>query len=287
MTRRLCVLVLLVLAALAGPARADEPAHGAVALLPLDADAKLAIYGQPVASELARALVAGGIEVVVVGPKMAVPDKAWLIVDGTITAGKGDTVVLALRVRNPVDGSALPAKPAATAQGLPNIDKAAAELSAELLPVVRDGLAMVAASRTPSPPVEPKDKPHVAVVTPDAPQPLVLALTGADPLHAALALEAAPWAAKRNYAIVDRGNGLQLALDVKRYSVTKDAIPYARARVRAKITSGGSVLFDRVVVTDSVLGDKDIAPDVLSRRTAREVLDILRPHMRRAVPGWK
>lgn len=285
---RLCVLVLL---ALAVPARADETAqHGAVALLPLDADAKLAIYGQPVASEIARALVAGGIDVVVVGPKMAVPDKAWLVVDGTITAGKGDAVVLALRVRNPVDGSIIPTKPQATAQGLPNIDKAAAELSAALLPVVRDGLKAIAVENAKKlRPVDPVEKPHVVVVKPDSPQPLVLVLApgGDETLRAALALEAKPWAAKRNYTIADAGTGLQLALEVKRYSATKDAIPYAKARVRAKILDGKTVLFDRVVVTDSVLGDKDIAPGALATRTAREVLDILRPHMRRAVAGWR
>ncbi len=79
---------LLALLVLVGVARAEpEPAH-AVALLPLDADAKLELYGQPVASELARALVQGGLDVVVVGPKMAVPEKARLVVDGTIKFGK-------------------------------------------------------------------------------------------------------------------------------------------------------------------------------------------------------
>ena len=286
--RRICVLVSLVLA-VAGTARAEEPPLGAVALLPLDADAKLAIYGQPVASEVARALVAGGIDVVVVGPKMAVPDKAWLVVDGTI-AGKGDAVVLALRVRNPVDGTTLPTKPSATAQGLPNIDKAAVELSAALLPVVREELRRISDAKTATRPVDkPYDPPHVAVVKPDAPQPLVLALapTGDETLRAALEMEVRPWAAKRNYTIADAGNGLQLALEVKRYATTKDTIPYARARVRAKIINGSTVLFDRVVVTDSVVGDKGIAPDALATRTAREVLDILRPHMRRAVAGWR
>ncbi|MBL9013417.1 MAG: hypothetical protein JNL83_04525 [Myxococcales bacterium] len=286
---RICLLVLLALAAGAGRARADEPPLGAVALLPLDADARLAIYGQPVASEIARALVAGGIDVVVVGPRMAVPDRAWLVVDGTI-AGKGDAVVLSLRVRNPVDGAILPTKPTATAQGLPNIDKAAVELSAALLPVVRDELRRISAATVATTKQgAPVQRPNVAVVKPDAPRPLVLALApNGDPLlRDALAAAAKPWAAKRNDAIADAGPGLQLALVVKRYAATNDAIPYARARVRAKITNGGTVLFDRVVVTDSVLGDKGIAPAALATRTAREVLDILRPHMRRAVAGWR
>src|SRR5665811_771674 len=83
---------------------ADEPAH-AVALLPLDADAKLELYGQPVASEVARALVHGGIEVVVVGPKMAVPAQARLVVDGTIKSGKGDNVEITVRIRDALDGT--------------------------------------------------------------------------------------------------------------------------------------------------------------------------------------
>src|SRR5262245_21447863 len=126
------VLALLAVLFVTGPARADD----AVALLPLDADAKLEIYGQPVASELARALVAGGVDVVVVGPKMAVPERAKLIVDGQITATKQDAVVLSLRIRNPVDGTTL-STTQASAQGLQNIDKAAAELSAKLLPLVK------------------------------------------------------------------------------------------------------------------------------------------------------
>src|SRR5262245_6945332 len=72
-----------------------------VALLPLDGEKRLEIYGQPVAKEIARAMIAGGIDVVVVGANMSVPDHAQLIVDGTIKAGKGDSVTLAIRIRDP------------------------------------------------------------------------------------------------------------------------------------------------------------------------------------------
>src|SRR4249919_3150487 len=79
----------------ASPARAEPAAQGdAVALLPLDAERSLEIYGQPVASELARALVAGSVQVVVVGPKMAVPERARLIIDGTISLGKASAVTI-------------------------------------------------------------------------------------------------------------------------------------------------------------------------------------------------
>jgi hypothetical protein len=278
---RLCVIS-LVLAVLAPPVRAES--EDVVALLPLDADARLTIYGQPVASEIARALVQGGIEVVVVGPKMAVPERAKLIVDGTISASKSDLVTLTLRLRNRVDGTTVGPKIEATAQGLPNIDKAASDLSAKILPVVRAQLAALHAPVIPDrPPV------HVAVVAPEAMQAMTLELSAAssaEPLRAALATAITPWAARNNYE-VKTGGKLALTLDVKRYSVTNAKIPYATARVKVRVVDGGTKVFERVVITNSVLGDKDIAPAVLAARTAREVLDILRPHLRRVIGAWR
>ncbi|HEY5934096.1 MAG TPA: hypothetical protein VIU61_05670, partial [Kofleriaceae bacterium] len=125
--------------ALGQPAPIPPPKGDAVALLPLDTDARLELYGQPVASEIARALIAGGIDVVVVGPKMAVPDRAKLVVDGTIK-GKGDAVVLTIRVRIRENGKALQPQPLeSTAPSLTAIDKAAEDLARRLLPIVRDG----------------------------------------------------------------------------------------------------------------------------------------------------
>src|SRR5260221_13795303 len=89
----------IVLAA-AGGAHAD-PAKTSLALLPLDADAKLEVYSQPVASEIARSLTQGGFDVVVVGPKMGVPESARLVIDGTIRLGKGDAITLVVRIRDP------------------------------------------------------------------------------------------------------------------------------------------------------------------------------------------
>ena len=139
-----CVVALgLGLAALAAAPRHSlgEPAPYGVALLPLEADKGLEIYGQPVASEMARALAAGNIRVVVLGPRMAVPDRTGLIIDGTIAQGKGSAVTISLRIRR-ADGGALTRKSlAASAPGLAKIDGAAAELSAQLLPAVRELLA--------------------------------------------------------------------------------------------------------------------------------------------------
>ncbi|HEU4726764.1 MAG TPA: hypothetical protein VFT22_02715, partial [Kofleriaceae bacterium] len=128
------------LVGLAPLARAEPGAADAVALLPLDAERSLEIYGQPVASEIARALVAGSVQVVVVGPRMAVPERARLIIDGTISLGKASAVTISLRIRDPLDGKVLDTL-SATAPGLAKIDSAAAELSARILPIIRDKLA--------------------------------------------------------------------------------------------------------------------------------------------------
>ena len=107
-----------------GIVRADsEP----VALLPLDADARLEIYGQPVAAEIARALTNGKLTVVLVEAKMAVPDGTKLVVAGSITS-KGAAVVLGVQVRNPANGEVTDRleEPAANVAA---IGKAAAKLA--------------------------------------------------------------------------------------------------------------------------------------------------------------
>ena len=119
---RLLVLVCVVL--LGATAYADT-----IAMLPLDGEKRLEIYGQPVAAEIARALKAAGLDVVVVGARMGVPDGANLIVDGTIKAAKNKQIELAIRIRDPRDGTTLETLPAPTTK-LDNLDKAAAELSA-------------------------------------------------------------------------------------------------------------------------------------------------------------
>src|SRR5689334_18872221 len=191
--RVVCLLALIVLAAAPGPARAqaarpDAP-RGAVALLPLDAGPRLEIYGQAVATEIARALTAGGIEVVVVGANMDVPAAARLIVDGTLAAEKGQ-VALSMRVRSARDNTVLDTL-SATAPGLAQIDKAASDLSARVLPVVRDRLAALAERAGGDRPGLPPPPDGAAGA---GGPPLLVALAaarGTEPLRAALA-EAAP-----------------------------------------------------------------------------------------------
>ena len=299
-------LGLCVVAALAGLATRGvaEPAGAvtdAVALLPLDAERSLEIYGQPVASELARALVAGGVSVVVVGPRMAVPARARLIIDGTIGVGRASSITIALRIRNPIDGVVLETL-AASAPGLANIDSAASELSARILPLVRDRLAELLRPPVADPP-RPAGPARID-------RPLLVAITDARrgappvPLLAALDAAVADWGRAQHRAIqkldpgeLDRkraartvaASGADLAFGfwILDYAAETGALPMARARVRVQITDARAVVFDRVVATDTVLGEPGLRAPELAARVAREVLAILRPHLRRSVASWQ
>jgi hypothetical protein len=301
MLRFLTCLAVAVVLASTGRAHAED----AVALLPLDSDRELEIYGQPVASELARVLVAGKIDVVVVGRKMAVPERARLIVDGTITNGKGGAVVLTVRVRNTADGTVL-ATMESTAPTLANIDKAAADLSARVLPSVRQLLAATA------PPVNgikpPVDvKPPLVATTPK-PRPMLVAFASkrgdAERLRAPLTTAVATWAArhlreptpvatdklsKKLAAQTVKASGLDLAIsfEILSFEIEPEEIPLGRARVRVRISDAVGIVFDRVITTDTVVGDKLLTVEKLAERTAREVVDIMRPHVKRTVAGWR
>jgi hypothetical protein len=289
----------------AEPAPASQPASPsqgeAVALLPLDADKSLEIYGQPVASEIARALVAGNVQVVVVGPRMAVPERARLIIDGKIALGKASAVTLSIRIRNTSDGVVLETL-SATAPGLARIDSAAADLSARILPLVRDRLAARhppedhgRVVEVPAPP--PPDRPVLVAIA--APRPS----SATAPLAGALEAEVASWSVAHHRrvqkldpsklaapvatrTVATSGSDLALGFWVLDYASEAGKPPMARARVRVQITTPSEVVFDRIVSTDSVLGDPGLAPPELAARVAREVLAILRPHLRRGVPSW-
>lgn len=316
LTQRLvvCVLAAGCLAGLPSRVHAEPAARGdAVALLPLDTDRSLEIYGQPVANELARALVDGSVAVVVVGPKMAVPERARLIIDGTIVLGKASAVTISIRIRNTLDGLVLETL-SATAPGLAKIDGAAAELAARVVPIVKDKLA---APHRQAQPLDDHGHGHV-IQTPTPPtpptpsaafRPMLVAL--ADATHApngafllgALDAAVAEWAHAHHRqvgkldpgkldpklapkavaaAAADRAIGFWI-LD---YQPEAGELPMARARVRVRIAGASAILFDRVVVTDTVLGEKGLPPAELAARVAREILAILRPHMRRHVVSW-
>ncbi len=298
MVRALMIFLVL----MGGVARGDDR----VALLPLDAEKGLEIYGQPVASEVARALREGKIEIEVIGAKMAVPDSAKLIVDGTIAAGKKKDIVLSLRIRNPVDGVVL-ATVQSTAAGIANIDKAAADVSARLMPVLRERLAAL----RPTTPVDPDHGTMHEVTQPPAPdlRPMLAVVSmrenESDPLRAALTVQLDAQLRKvyRTPQLVDPAKmtrelatdtvkssklDLGMLLEITSYTLEiEDNIPIARAHVRFRVTDAVGIVFDRVVVTDSVVGEKNMSLAQLAERVAREVLDIARPHLKRKVTAWR
>ncbi|MGE3456258.1 MAG: hypothetical protein AB7O24_14195, partial [Kofleriaceae bacterium] len=234
----------------------------AVALLPLDAPPRLEIYGQPVASEIARALIAGGVDVVVVGPKMAVPARAKLIVDGTI-AGTTSAILLTIRIRNPSDGTVIDTFQS-SATGITNIDHAAADISARVLPAVRDRLAKLDAPTRPNKVAERLvlDKPPVVALLA-----ITAATTESEPLRAAMVDAAETWSRGhgRTPNVIDAGqlagklapvtvkdtaSDLAISFDVigyrvSRYGAGPNAVAMARARVRVRIATGSAVVFDR------------------------------------------
>jgi hypothetical protein len=310
--------VLLTIGISVGVAHAQPAPRDAIALLPFDGrkpdgktpDTRLEIYGQPIAVEIARALGAADIEVVLVGAQNKVPDRVKLILGGTIT-GKGSSIVVTLSVRrNPTTLVFPDGKPSedieVIAPNLTAIDPAAKELSEKAVPAVRDKLAALrGAPTTPKPdngitPVAPRKLPAIVVAIAADPGNAIQA----EPLRAALGEQVPAWARRNRHEArpVDAStlaaklapktvtsNGVErgMAFEVLAYSVdVADRIPLARARVRVRIADTSSVIFDRVVTTDTVVGERDMPPAKLVARVASEVLAIVRPHVRRTVATW-
>jgi hypothetical protein len=300
MTLRLLTMLLAMLCIAPRIARAEsEP----IALLPLDADGRLEIYGQPVAAEIARALTDGKLTVVVVEAKMAIPDGTKLVVAGSIT-GKGTAVVLGVQVRNPADGTVTDKleEPAANVAG---IGKAAAKLAERLAPVVKARLEVLRKVVVPDRKPPPDVRPQVAL-------PVILLGVGVS-MNASLIVE--PFrqalidsvnrtlrANQRQPSPVDASTlGAQLAVqtvatarasrgivfEILDYAIEPGMIPLVRARVRVRIADGTQVQFDEVLATDTIVGDKLSPPAVLAFRTAREIMTILRPHLRKLEPQWR
>jgi hypothetical protein len=281
--------------ATATTARADKPADvDTIALLPLDADKKLELYGQPVAAELARALRGAHVEVVVVGANMTVPERARLVVRGKIIADKGDALALSVQISDPRSGALLDSL-ATTAPKLTAIDRAAAELGRLVVAAVQKRLAeprLVGTTSVPREPLEPR-KPAAPPAEPTFAFD-VSSKSGADPLRVALPDAIAAFAREHHAvaraASIDKlaGDAFGIALEVRELVVEPGAVPTARARVRVRIAQhGGETAWDRVVVTDTIVGDKGMATDALAARVAREVLAIVQPHLRRVVPTWR
>jgi len=279
-----------------------------IAMLPLDTEKRLEIYSQPVAGAIAQGLKAVGLDVVVVGANMQVPKNAQLIVDGAITKGKGKDVSVAIRIRDPRDGTVLENVPPQTAP-IDNIDKAASELSARVVPLVQSHLAELAkrAAEKQPPPVEGKSP-----VVPATP--IVLTSVAIDKkktgailqlLDDALSQEVGVWAKAQHREakpvgreLLDRKAAVKtigdhhtdggIAFEVRGFEIErKGGIPFARARVLVRIASAAEVKFERVVRTDTVVGEKGMPDTALAARVAREVLAITTPNIRRALVTWQ
>ena len=291
------LLVLLVLAGCARVASA-EPApstkkveHSTVALLPLTGDAHLVLYGQPVAREIARVLTADGLEVVVVGAGAPVPTRARLVIDGTIERGSDGTIRLSARVRDPIAGEQV-GRVQATARELTAIDEAAQRLAAELSPALQRQLANISvkpAHETPTP-VAIVDAPprrllaHVAIqmtaATADAPAPMIdAAFYGAlqRPL-AALGYDAT------HEVITSPASGLDISVDVVELSLelaeSPTSISTARALAHVRVARDGTLVFDRTVATDTIVGRLGAKPQALVAAVAAQVAEIVRPQLR-------
>ena len=305
---RVLAAVVVAVIALGGVARAED-APQLIALLPLDAEKKLEIYGQPVANEVAKVLRGAGLTVTVVGARMGVPDETRLIIDGTIAAEKtdrkGDAIVLTLRIRNPADGATLGTL-SSTAASVATMDQVVPDISARLLPAVRAQLT----ARPPALPVENPPPPLAAASPPAAPRrALLTAIKAGAPatevLRTALATSltemvvhaqreptpidpamlARPRAAR---AVKEQGTDLGIVLELEMYTAaTCRGIPCARAQVRVRVADAVGILFDRIVVTDTIIGDRGMTDPALAARTAREVFAILRPKLVRTVPAWR
>lgn len=109
-----------------------------------------------------------------------------------------------------------------------------------------------------------------------------MSVLGAEPLRAPLAATLLARAESTQH-VVREGSATTILLEVRGYEVVAGAVPMARARVRLAIGSQ----FDRVLFTDTVVGDKGMASDALAARVAQEVLVIARPHLKRVVTSWR
>lgn len=285
---------------------------GQLALLPLDAPGKLSIYGQPVAAEIARALQAAGLDVVVVGAQMAVPREAALIIEGSLL-GKRKKVRVELRLRA-LDNRTPLVTVTSTDASLATLEEAANEVSQMLLPLVREELDKRAAGLPATPPatVAPLPKQggpidlstgHVAETA--LPTAMIAVTTGGVPpaarsyfgerlMAAASALTAARWqprpteisqinAAMLLAMTATEPGSLGVAFDVRELDAVQERnIYFGAVRARVLIALGGKIVFDREITTDTVVGGRKGDLGAQLDLLARELTVILRPKYLRA-----
>jgi hypothetical protein len=311
------ILLVVSAAALATPQATAQPDESrsaaaapalAVALLPLDARNDLTLYGQPVASELTRVLRAEHLDVLLVAASAPVPSRAMLVVDGKIRRDARGSIILEARVRDPQSGSDL-ARVTASTSSLSQIDRAAAELAAKLIPEIRSQLQAMAVrpvvARIEEPRVPPvrveSSRPQPRSTPPPAlillmvstaeplarrqaaehalRQPLqdMIAELGGQAVHRPRHTDAVAW--KRELAQLG-GVGL-LVVEALPVAWSSSQIPMIKMQARVQLFDRqGAVLFDRVVRTDTIVGGRGMNPLALLRQAGRQLVDIALPRLR-------
>lgn len=271
-----------------------------LALLPLDAPGKLAIYGQPVAAEVARVLGEARLLVVVVGADQVVPQDAALVIEGSISSARR-RVTVELRVRS-LHSSAPLLVVSAAERSLATLDRAAAAVAAKLLPQLQAELARRKPAPEPGPtlpvPEQPEHAPEKLEAAPLPPALLAISATGSAEadferfasgvLAASARLTRARWQSTRialsevspasvQGAAAAAPGAIAVGISVRGLEVSSGAPYVGKVRARVILAAGGKVVFDRVVVTDSVIGKRKGDRAQLLELLARELMDIVRP----------
>lgn len=304
---RVILTVLLCCAGVSAGGSVAAADGGKLALLPLDAPGKLSIYGQPVAAEIARALQAAGLDVVVVGAQMAVPREAALIIEGSLL-GQRKKVRVELRLRA-LDSRTPLVTVTSTDASLATLEAAANEVSQMLLPLVREelekrkaGLPAVPPATVAPPPKQggPIDLSTGHVAETALPTAMIAVTTGGVPpaarsyfgerlMAAASALTAARWrprpteisqinAAMLLAMTATEPGSLGVAFDVRELDAVQERnIYFGAVRARVLIALGGKIVFDREITTDTVVGGRKGDLGAQLDLLARELTVILRP----------
>lgn len=283
--RALLAVLVATLAVLVPAAARAEPTT--VAFLPLDADRRLTLYSNAVATALAAEVRTAGFPVAVVSDVAAVPRGAWLVVDGRLVA-RGRGAAIELRVRDPEAGRDV-IRLAEAAPTLADLDVATRTLAAALART----LAAERAARTP-PPTTP-DAPPPAPPTPPPPDPRPLATVtvrartlrdrAGPPIDAAALTRRAlgRLVDRLGYRLAGDGEGAALTITADILGLTADfqgTVPIGRGRLRVTVADARGPLFDRVVRTDTVVGSRGDRIDTLVRLVAAQAVDVALPRVR-------
>jgi hypothetical protein len=286
------LLITIAMFASSAIAVADAP-QPTVALLPLATGKGFELYGQPVAAEVARALRAGGLEVVVVSAGATPPARAHLVVDGTIAGGPHGAVALQVRVRD-LDKGVVVATLDASAPELTQLDHAAADLAARLQAAVKEQLALREPKpKTPEPPhhdITPPP-PHADAKPPvDLPPAIVWSSSDTPDFPKDAAADVArALVARTGHRAVDAprprdGKKLDadygLAIEIEEFELEHDGVWTARASARVRwIAADGHEVATRVVHTDTLVGSRTDDRGALVRDAGAQLAEILAPRV--------